>query len=466
MKKLNIKLRFGKILVVTLAVAGIFTQINAQNNLTLYNMHTAPQRILMNPAQSSDARFFIGFPGFSSVHFLYGNDGFKLKNIVSVNDSNQLVVSPTNFYNSLKQNNSLNLNLSYDILYVGFKARKSFFTLGIGEKIKTQLSFPKDFFGLLIIGNAGTNLGKDLNFNFGYDLIAYNDINASWSRAFLKDKLRLGVKLSYLNGWANINTEKSDLIFNTHTEDFHYTARTDIKVNTSGIFDRNNEPLMKNGNFDINSLKKRNQGMGMSLGASFKPIPKIELSASIIDMGFINWKDDVRNYVTEDPSKTVEFYGVDFKTFFKDSVNFDKTLDDILDTMKSKFNIRESSESYRTFLPTNFYLGGNFWVTKRHNFGILLYGNYYQKKLNPAFTISYNGKLTRILGLSISYSMINKSFVNGGVGFTLNGGTFQYYMVADNLLGIISYRNMNTVDLRMGINFTFFRKDKKTSKNI
>jgi hypothetical protein len=280
----------------------------------------------------------------------------------------------------------------------------------------------------------------------------------------MKDKLRLGVKVSYLNGWANINTEKSDLIFNTHSEDFHYTARTDIKVNTSGIVDSKNEPLIKDGNFDINTFKKRNQGMGLSLGASFKPIPKVELSASIIDMGYINWKDNVRNYVTEDPSKTVEFYGVDFKTFFKDSVNFDKTLEDILDTMQMKFKIRESSESYRTFLPTNFYLGGNFWITKRHNFGILFYGNYYQKKLNPAVTISYNGKLTRVLGLSVSYSMINKSFVNGGIGFTLNGGPFQYYMVADNLLGIIFYRNMNTVDLRMGMNFTFLRKDKKTSK--
>jgi hypothetical protein len=458
------KFRFVKISLLLLTITGYLSQIKAQNNLTLYNMHTSPQRILMNPAQSSDSRFFIGFPGFSSVHFLYGNNGFKLKNIVSVNDSNQLVVSPTNFYNSLNKNNSLNLNVNYDILYFGFKARKSFFTIGIGEKVKTQFSFPKDFFGLLIIGNAGSNLGKDLNFNFGYDLIAYNDINASWSRAFMKDKLRLGVKVSYLNGWANINTEKSDLIFNTHSEDFHYTARTDIKVNTSGIVDSKNEPLIKDGNFDINTFKKRNQGMGLSLGASFKPIPKVELSASIIDMGYINWKDNVRNYVTEDPSKTVEFYGVDFKTFFKDSVNFDKTLEDILDTMQMKFKIRESSESYRTFLPTNFYLGGNFWITKRHNFGILFYGNYYQKKLNPAVTISYNGKLTRVLGLSVSYSMINKSFVNGGIGFTLNGGPFQYYMVADNLLGIIFYRNMNTVDLRMGMNFTFLRKDKKTSK--
>ena len=73
----------------------------------------------------------------------------------------------------------------------------------------------------------------------------------------------------------------------------------------------------------------------------------------------------------------------------------------------------------------------------------------------------YNGKLTKVLGISVSYSMINKSFVNGGVGLTLNGGPFQYYLVADNVLGMIKYKNANTVDFRTGINFTFRRKDKQ-----
>jgi hypothetical protein len=123
--------------------------------------------------------------------------------------------------------------------------------------------------------------------------------------------------------------------------------------------------------------------------------------------------------------------------------------------------MKNTHYSYRTNLPTKFYLGGNFWITKRHNFGVLFYGNYYQKKLNPAITLSYNGKITKLLGVSVSYSMINKSFVNGGVGLTLNGGPFQYYVVADNILGMIKYKDANTIDIRTGINFTFRRKDKQ-----
>jgi len=447
------------------SLLGVFVFIAAgsaysQNNLTMYNMHTLPQRIQTNPAQISDSRFFVGMPGFSSLHVLYRNNGFKVKDLISVNDSNQLAVHPLKFYNSLEKDNIISLNLNYDLFYVGFKLRKSFFTVGIGEKVHTQFSFPKDIFGLVLIGNAGSNLGKELNFNFKYDLMAYNDINASWSRAFRKDKIRLGAKVSYLNGIVNLNTERSDLFFKTNTEDFHYTMRSDVKLNTSSIVDTLNEDFNADG-LDFNSFISRNHGMGLSFGATYQVLPKIVISASVLDLGFIKWKDNVQNYETKNPLRSVEFYGLDINDYFNDSADFNSSIQGMLDTIKDKFELIETSNSYTTNLPTNFYLGGNFWVTKRHNFGVLFFGNYYQKKLNPAFTLSYNGKLTRILGLSVSYSMINKSFVNGGVGLTLNGSAFQYYLVADNVLGMIKFRNASTIDIRTGINFTFRRKDKQ-----
>lgn len=450
-----------RIVIFNLAIVGLVSMVSGQHNLTMYNMHTLPQRIQVNPSAVPDSRFFISMPGLASVHFLYGNDGFKLKNVVTVDDSNRLVIHPMSFYNSLNKNNIISLNTDYDIINFGFKLRKSYITMSLGEKIKNQVSFPKDFFGLFIVGNAGDNLGRDMNFNFGFDVMAYNDISATYSRAFLKDKLRLGVKGSYLNGILNINTERSDLIFNTNADDFHYTVRTDIKVNTSSIMDTLNGNF-KADNFDYNVLKSRNRGMAAGIGATYQLAPKIILSASIIDLGFINWKDNVQNYETVDKDKKVEYYGLKMNDFFSDNPNTDSSFKAILDTLTSKLKLKNTYKGYRTNLPASFYLGGNFWLTKRHNFGVLFFGNYYQKKLNPAITLSYNGKLTRVFGISVSYSMINKSFVNGGVGFTLNGGPFQYYVVADNVLGMIKYKNANTVDIRTGINFTFLRKDKQS----
>lgn len=444
-----------------IAMLFVLCKGQAQNNLTLYNMHTLPQRIQTNPAQVVDSRLFIGMPGFSSLHMLYGNNGFKIRDLVSVNDSNQLAIHPTRFYDALSKNNTISLNLNYDLLYVGFKLRKSYITLGMGEKVQTRFNFPKDFFGLFIIGNGGDNLGKEMNFNFGFDLMVYNDVHASYSRAFRKDKLRLGAKVSYLNGIANFNTEKSDLLFQTNPDDFHYTVRTDIRVNTATIFDTLNNSFEVS-DPDFNVFKSRNRGMGLSFGATYQVLPKLVLSASVVDIGYIDWKDNVKNYKTANPSQKVEFYGLDFKDYFNDSTNINQSIQHMLDTFTDKFKLTESYQEYRTTLPATFYLGANFWLTKRHNFGLLFYGNYYQKKLNPAFTLSYNGKLTKILGISVSYSMINRSFVNGGVGLTLNGSAFQYYLVADNALGIITYRNASTIDLRTGINFTFLRKDKQS----
>ncbi len=450
-----------KIITLQIIVLSFVLSVNAQHNLTMYNMHTLPQRIQVNPASIPDSRFFISMPGFASIHMLYGNDGFKLKNLVSVDDSNRLVVHPLSFYNALNKNNRLSTDVSYDIINFGFKIRKSYLTVCLGEKIKSQVSFPKDFLGLFIIGNAGQNLGKDMNFNFGFDMMAYNDISATYSRSFLKDKLRLGVKGSYLNGILNVNTEKTDLIFNTNPVDFHYTVRSNIKVNTSSFLDTLNINFEPDKNIDYNVLKSRNRGMAMSFGATYQLIPKVVLSASIVDLGYINWKDNVQNYETVDPNRKAEFYGLKIQDLFGDNPKTDSSFIVIRDSIIDKLKLKSTHNSYRTNLPTSFYLGGNFWLTKRHNFGVLFYGNYFQKKLNPAITLSYNGKLTKVLGVSVSYSMINKSFVNGGVGLTLNGGPFQYYLVADNVLGMIKYKNANTVDLRTGINFTFRRKDKQ-----
>ncbi len=439
---------------------GLSMRLNGQNNLTMYNMQTLPQRIQINPALISDSRFYFSMPGFSSIHVLYGNNGFKLKELMSVDQDNNLVIHPKKFYNALNKNNRISMDGHFELFNVGFKARKSFITLSLSENVKSGFSYPKDFIGLFVIGNAGENLGKDLNFNFGFDVMAYNDVSATYSRMFLKDKLRLGIKGSYLNGIFNFNTERSDLIFNTNAQDFHYTIRSDIKINTASIIDTLNENFNAD-NIAFNVLKSRNRGMSLGLGGTYQLKPRIVLSASIINLGFINWKENVMTYQSEKPNSPVEFKGMKVGDFFTENGNMDSSVRALLDTLKDKFKMKYTYGSYKTNLPSTFYLGGNFWLTKRHNFGLLFYGNYFQKKLNPAFTLSYNGKITRIVGLSVSYSMINRSFVNGGVGLTLNGSAFQYHFVADNLLGIIKYRNANTVDFRMGINFTFLRKDKQ-----
>jgi len=59
----------------------------AQNNLTLYNMKTIPQRFLTNPARPSDAKIFIGVPGLSSGYLDFGITTFKIKDVLNAIES-------------------------------------------------------------------------------------------------------------------------------------------------------------------------------------------------------------------------------------------------------------------------------------------------------------------------------------------------------------------------------------------
>ncbi|MCB9252390.1 MAG: hypothetical protein H6605_07960 [Flavobacteriales bacterium] len=444
---------------------GLVQGVTAQHNLTMYNMSTLPQRIKANPALLCDAKVVNGMPFLSSIHLLMLNDGFKAKEGMTVNSNNQLEIDVLKIYNSLKDENRLRLDFTYDPLFFGWTRNKNFFNLGLGVNLRTQLTYPKDFMGLFVIGNGGQNFNRDLDLGLKYDLMMYSDISAGWSRSMLKnDKLRLGVRASWLKGIGNINTERSDITFKTSSEDFHYTVKTDVKLNTSGIPTFEEDSGQVKTTLVFNPFGNRNNGIAMSFGGTYKVLDNLDISASIIDVGFIGWKENVKNFTVKNTGQSVEFYGIDIKKFFKDSVDFEKALEEAIDSLEAKFPSDETEKSYRTTLPASFYLGGNFWFHPRHNIGLLFFGNYYQKKFNPAITLSYNGTLNRFFGVSASYSIVNGSFFNAGLGATINLGAFQLYFVADNAVGIITSRTANTVDFRFGINFTNRREIKKVNK--
>ncbi|MBK9017652.1 MAG: hypothetical protein IPM82_28395 [Saprospiraceae bacterium] len=85
-------------------------------------------------------------------------------------------------------------------------------------------------------------------------------------------------------------------------------------------------------------------GLSVELG-------KLDLAASVLDLGKITWDDNVTNYVA---TQTYQYDGLDFSgALTGDSVSFG----DALDTLKSTFKVEETSGSYTPpRLPAKFTL--------------------------------------------------------------------------------------------------------------
>ncbi len=459
-----------KILILLFALLTVFGA-EAQNNLTLYNMKTVPQRYYTNPARRSDAKVFVGLPMISSNYMDIGFDGFRIKDLTGAirteGSDNVFVIS--DFTAQLKKRNQFTVTQSTDLLSFGFKVKKNYFFVNSTLHNSLKVSFPGDLFKFLGEGNGGANLNRKFDFAFGIDAMQYAEFGVGYSRQLLDEKLTVGTRLRLINGIAVISTEDSELLFSTDKETFDYTLQSNIRINTANSFgqfsinDSNNNPNVSGQDILNEVFGGGNRGFAVDIGAEYKPTERFTLSASINNLGRINWNTNALNIVSENPNATYVYDGIHIDNILDyTDEDFEASLEAIGDTIKDRFNLTETNESFKTGLYAQFYLAGNYNLTKNHNAGILFYGDFYKSTINPAITLSWNSKITRVLGISLTYSVLNGSAANAGLGFSLNGGPIQYYFVSDNLVALFRHDAVRTVNFRTGLNLTIGRKTKKT----
>ena len=452
---------------------------SAQNNLTLYNMKTIPQRFTTNPANRSDAKFFIGIPGASSLYMDVGFSAFNLGDILGAIGPDETGVETfhlRDFTEGFKKRNTVSIANQVDLLAMGLKLKRNYFYLNASLNNNFRVSFPGDLFKFLAEGNGGANLNRLFDFGFGLDALSYGELGIGYSRELIQDKLTIGARIKFIKGIGVIDTKKSDFNFTTDKETYDFLLQSDIEINSANSFQdfQGQDPLDTNGlttdelpfsDAVDQILGRGNRGFGLDVGAVFTPIKRITVSASIVNLGRINWNTNTYNWKSNNPHATYRFEGLNVDnalTFKEEDVN--RAWEELQDTLIKTFDLNENNESFTTSLFAQFYLGGNFNLTKNHNAGLLFHGTFYNKTVDPAITLSWNSKLTRILGVSVSYSIANNSFVNGGLGFSLNGGPVQYYLVSDNIIGLLAHTQTNTFNFRTGLNVTVGRKEKSKSK--
>ncbi|MFH1005254.1 MAG: DUF5723 family protein [Bacteroidota bacterium] len=432
----------------------------AQQDLTLYNMEVIPQRMYNNPAfKPSYSKINIGLPLLSSQYLNFNNSGFKYSDLIKHTSDDSLYSDFNNMISKLSENNYLSVAYHPDILSFGFAVEKQYFSFNITEKIDFRFRYPKDFMEFLWKGNG--NMSKEINLNFGINFSHYREYGFGYARE-INDKLTVGGKLSYLSGMENVWTEKSDIIFYTDPLTFDYTAKSNIIINTSGI-DSNSFENINVINYAFKK-KKKNKGMGINLGSVYKYNNKFTFSASIIDIGFIKWKDSPTNYQSKNPGASFTYQGIDI-TKLNDSLTIGESLNTISDSLVKIFKIDTVRHNYTTRLSTQFYLGTNYYVTERSNAGILFYSQVFDKTIHPSVSLSYNQRVGRWLNASASYSIYNRSYNNIGLGLALNGGPIQLYVVSDNVLGVFFPQNTKNLHLHAGINLTFSRKPSDRDKD-
>lgn len=429
----------------------------AQTDLTLYNMENVPQSMYQNPAFIPHTKVNIGLPVISSIYLHGQNTGFKWKHLVT-NDtlgSDSLILTMDNALDKMSQLNFLGAKAEIDLLSFGFKAGKGYFSFNATEHIGAKFAYPRDLFGLAWKGNGGY-LGQSADFSgLGFDASHYREFGIGYARE-INDKLTIGGKVKFLHGMANIYTKKSDLSLFTDAETFDLTANSEILLQTSGI-----GLFSDSSDIDVSSylFKQKNFGAGIDLGASYQINEDFRVTGSIVDLGFIRWKSDPRQYFSQAASFT--FSGIDiadFPTGGVDNAFIDSLGQVLIDSLEGTFVIDSNVNPYSAPTVPRLYLGGDYFITDKIKTGVLFKGELYHGTFLPSVAAHITARVKRFFQASLNFSYTDRSAPNMGFGFAVNGGPVQLYLVSDNVLSPLMPHNTKNAHVHMGLNLTFGRE--------
>jgi len=441
----------------------------AQADLTMYNMNWIPQSMYQNPALTPPTKVNIGLPLISSNYFQFVNTGFAWKDLFALDANDSLDITVDNMLNKLGRRNFLNFNANLDLLSFGFKTGKAYIGFNITERIYSRFTYPEDFFRLAWKGNVQFLGGEADLKGLGLDAGAYTEIGLNYTREVDEDgRLKIGGRLKYNNGIVNVHTQRSDITLGTDADLFYLTANSDLRLNTSGIYQFINPDSNSTVQPGALALGK-NHGVGIDLGMNWEIIPeKLRVSASLVDLGFIRWKNDPFNLTTNEATFTFEGIDItDFPAFGDTTIGnyIDSLFQAIGDSIVGTFNPDTTYEAYTAPTIPRFYLGGNYLINEHMDAGLLFSGEIYKGVFRPTVTASYNLRVGRFMQVSASWSYANRSILNPGFGISLNGGPLQVYLVTDNVLAFFAPQSARQAHLHSGFNLTFGRDKRDRDKD-
>ncbi|MDP4207628.1 MAG: DUF5723 family protein [Bacteroidota bacterium] len=463
--------------------------VSAQQSNSLYYMTVIPQSNQLNPATQPRCTFYLGMPGFSSVEINAGNTSEAFDDILKYDAKLDSLVwflhdqqMQDNFLSKLRKLNSAYAETRIDLISFGFRVKKTYLSFLIGDRAEARTSIPYDLARLAIRMNQnsiGTNATETFDLSgMGVKSTYYREFSVGASHQF-SDKLTVGLRAKLLFGIANVNTNTSNVGFQ-NTGYQQWTLRSLTEINTSvphlktklkpdGTIDSVKFESIENGHEARSILMStQNKGLALDMGVIYKPMEKLSLSASVLDFGYIKWKNNTQNF-TQDAS--YDFKGV--------NLNLSDTADvgnDLLDTLKSRFTFKKNTNSYTTSLSTKIYLGAEYDLVKWFGVGFLTRLQFIDKRVDPQYTLSLNMHPGNVFNFTLSYTVADKVYSNLGAGLSLKLGPLQWYLISDRIplyykpvanKGYAIPPYAKNVNIRTGMNlvFGYNHNSKKANKD-
>jgi hypothetical protein len=426
----------------------------SQISRSAFFLEEIPAANMLNPAFHPDCNYYISIPLVSSFYLGFESP-FTFDELTEKWESgDSLYIDRESVMGALENKNYFSFELYNELGRGGVRFGRHFIHLSIAKVFSTKFAFEKEFAALMLYGNGHDQyIGKLLNFNnSALNMNSYHEFALGYSIR-IGDKITLGTRLKYLNGAFNIWTEKTNItLFTDDQPNFAITASSDIMIHTSSTISSFNNLIKQVSNYKWFDLTG-NHGYGFDLGLDYEPSKKVKLSASITDIGWIRWKENVKNFKSVNPGVEYTFDGFEISDFIRNG-SFRDTLN-ILDTIVDHFGLETTHEPYTSHLNPKIYVGTLWRMTRRDDAGFLLRTDIAEDHLQLSFTLNYSHHFGKVLTVNANYSWINQNFYNIGLGLVAKLGPVQLYALNDMIIGLIDAQKARNYNFQFGIGFLF-----------
>ena len=449
---------------------------NAQFLRTSYFMEGTHYRQQLNPALTPTKGYF-NLPVIGAVNATVGSTSLGYQDIIDIIDDGDDFYTIPDFMNRLKDNNKLNVNFSTEILSAGWYKGKNFWSFNIGLRTDIGANLTKNMFTFLNEMETVEENWRNSNYDISgqqLNINAYTEIGLGLSRQ-INSRLTVGARVKALLGIGNmelklnrvamsanlpsdqqINQWSSESYWNSMTpsqaaqaaqelkdkfNNYHanLTVGAELKSSFKGLElqEEEGKDYVTDFDFDSGKLGIAGYGFGIDLGASYKILDNLTVSASVLDLGFISWSKSSTKIASANPDP-IDIKGSTYANMVDpnnpntvmNAVNqlqndaqgyMDRvTNGDVLDYDMLQLEVSDAKESRKSRLASTLVLGAEYgFFNNKLAVGVLSTTRFVQPDALTELTFSANYRPKSWFNVALSYSAIQSAGKSFGLGLKL-----------------------------------------------
>ena len=449
---------------------------NAQFLRTSYFMEGTHYRQQLNPALTPTKGYF-NLPVIGAVNATVGSTSLGYQDIIDIIDDGDDFYTKPDFMNRLKDNNKLNVNFSTEILSAGWYKGKNFWSFNIGLRTDIGANLTKNMFTFLNEMETVEENWRNSNYDISgqrLNINAYTEVGLGLSRQ-INSRLTVGARVKALLGIGNMELKLNKVAMNANLpndaeitkwssesywssmtpsqaaqaaqelkdkfNNYHanLTVGAELKSSFKGLELKEEEgkDYVTDFDFDSGKLGIAGYGFGIDLGASYKILDNLTVSASVLDLGFISWSKSSTKIASANPDP-IDIKGSTYANMVNpndpntvmNAVNqlqndaqgyMDRvTNGDVLDYDMLQLEVSDAKESRKSRLASTLVLGAEYgFFNNKLAVGVLSTTRFVQPDALTELTLSANYRPKSWFNVALSYSAIQSAGKSFGLGLKL-----------------------------------------------